>query len=679
MIDGLGKATYFGYPAFVTVTFAGYLLAVHSSQALDASRRLDAAKLTMDFDVPSFEQPPLQIEDLAAVIEKQMEVLADLSKDVPNQQLLIAAQNSASRVATKAHAISEAANVQLELLEDHTQAFAGAADAAVIAVAMNSRLLSTTNTTGELAEIDAENVKMEQLGLASDISVFFSAIFFAFMAFYIILSGKDEDLGVIQRSALNKRLEACLTICLYICFFSCLFNVVQLGDGDNIKFTAADVNHTLDLGRPVEWILTCPLMQLIVAVMGGEKVPDSRRTIMPLLAFIILVFGLCSAMAEAPWMRVFFYCCGGLNFCILLYTMNECVRNASNNTESLCSGKSRYQKLCLMVASTWAPFPAWYALSPEGFNIVTNSPAMKVAVAFLNVFSKGVFVLFLMRVRADERIASGIFESDAKAQTAVVPSSSKDYVDPIEKYHQPTGRLLGLVQETLESIGRQADYDGVVRILSANMITTPDDVMLLNEQYCSKIHLPWTFVYSFKETARRKKVRDSDQWDLAPDAKFGLYANASPSAPHIARNQEKLNYALRHPTYATSSRFAEQLPETYQILKGERHMSPGPNFDKQSTSRAPSETGSVARLDEDMPATPRLGEARTEPQSPFAPRHLSEEEAIARVQAEIELLQKSSNDQNLESKMEEYVQAAIYSKVNESLQKAKAQQSRDAR
>ena len=34
--------------------------------------------------------------------------------------------------------------------------------------------------------------------------------------------------------------------------------------------------------------------------------------------------------------------------------------------------------LSLIVVATWLPFPIWYALSPEGFNVITNSAMMKV-------------------------------------------------------------------------------------------------------------------------------------------------------------------------------------------------------------------------------------------------------------------------------------------------------------
>merc|ERR1719271_2328115 len=88
-------------------------------------------------------------------------------------------------------------------------------------------------------------------------------------------------------------------------------------------------------------------------------------------------------------------------FLALCYLMNECIRDASGNGESLMRGSSHLRALAIIVVLTWVPFPIWYALSPEGFNIITNAAAMKIAVAFLNVFSKGAFMFYLSRVRAD--------------------------------------------------------------------------------------------------------------------------------------------------------------------------------------------------------------------------------------------------------------------------------------
>ena len=49
--------------------------------------------------------------------------------------------------------------------------------------------------------------------MASTISVFFSAIFFMLMAFYIIYSQNETELSVVKRSSLRKRLDYCAPGC----------------------------------------------------------------------------------------------------------------------------------------------------------------------------------------------------------------------------------------------------------------------------------------------------------------------------------------------------------------------------------------------------------------------------------------------------------------------------------
>merc|ERR1719261_543943 len=83
--------------------------------------------------------------------------------------------------------------------------------------------------------------------------------------------------------------------------------------------------------------------------------------------------------------------------------MNSCISEASSGGENIFQGSSFLRGLIVIIALTWVPFPIWYALSPEGFNIIKDGPGMKVAVAFLNVFSKGAFMMYLARIRTDHQ------------------------------------------------------------------------------------------------------------------------------------------------------------------------------------------------------------------------------------------------------------------------------------
>merc|ERR1719440_1480305 len=105
-------------------------------------------------------------------------------------------------------------------------------------------------------------------------------------------------------------------------------------------------------------------------MIGGEKVPDYRRYAMPVNAFIILALGLVSTLASNVVGKALFYSAALFCFCVLLYFMNACVSEASGGGENLLHGSSFLRGLIVLIAVTWIPFPLWYALSPEGFNII---------------------------------------------------------------------------------------------------------------------------------------------------------------------------------------------------------------------------------------------------------------------------------------------------------------------
>jgi bacteriorhodopsin len=401
-----------------------------------------------------------------------------------------------------------------------------------------------------LSEEEVEAILEEQLAMASTISVFFSAIFFMLMAFYIIYSQNETELSVVKRSSLRKRLDYCITVNLYICFFSCLFNTVQLGDQDD--FRIGDLNHTLDLGRPIEWIMTCPLMQLCLPLLGGDKVPDSRTTTMPLTSLGILLCGLSSALVQVWTAKFLFYLVGGFMFLGLCYLINECIRDSTGNQESLLRGSSYLRTLSLIDLWTWIPFPVWYALSPEGFNVITNSALMKVAVAFLNVISKGVFTMYLIRVRDDQRLREKV-TAERAGLNGPGGEETKD------KKFGVSANFVSMIQEALGVIGRSRDFEDIMKILEQNMITSPDDLMVLTPTYCEDIGLPWAVVFSFKDRWRRMQVNNADAWQLKermmqqqgqqmtmrnydPMMEWGP---VSPAAPHVARNPEKLQKVLR--------------------------------------------------------------------------------------------------------------------------------------
>merc|ERR1719183_332492 len=166
-------------------------------------------------------------------------------------------------------------------------------------------------------------------------------------------------------------------------------------------------------------------------------------------------------------MKLGFYFCGVFCFMCLMHQMHMCVKESTDNQESFFWGSTSLRVLSVIVASTWIPFPIWYALSPEGFNIIQNSAAMKIAVAFLNVLSKGAFIYYLMRVRGDLEVKEMVM---AEATAVNGPDKKKlgPYNvggEPADELAQINGKLSSVIFEVLQAMGRQADYEPLKEVL----------------------------------------------------------------------------------------------------------------------------------------------------------------------------------------------------------------------
>jgi bacteriorhodopsin len=435
---------------------------------------------------------------------------------------------------------------------------------------------------------------------AGNVSVLFSAIFFFILGIMIVGQHIPGDLHIVQRSVLRKRLEYSMFICLYICFFSCLFNVIQYGPQDDAIFENIDARDTviLDIGRPIEWILTCPLMQLILPILGGEKVPDYRRFTMPANSCIILCWGICAMFSNWLPMKLGFYFCGVFCFLCLCYQMHRCIVDATGGTESIFYGSSQIRTLVVIVAWTWVPFPIWYALSPEGFNIIQNSAAMKIAVAFLNVLSKGAFIYYLMRIRGDLEVKEMVL---AEA-TAINGGDKKKfglYHDEKPEDQKITGKLSSVIYEVLQAMGRQSDFEQLKEVLEEHMITTNEDLMVLTQEYCHSICLPFGFVTACKQKIRQRKADTSDKWALRAQEAKDDFDSASvatqPLPPQVANDPRKLKEHHRRTSEGNIPRGTSQrLP-----------------YDQESWHDGASEGGRSVR-------TPRGDQPRDEPFSASA-------------------------------------------------------------
>jgi hypothetical protein len=228
--------------------------------------------------------------------------------------------------------------------------------------------------------------------------------------------------------------------------------------------------------------------------------------------------------------------------------MNACVSEASNRGESLMNGSSPLRGLVVIIGLTWVPFPIWYALSPEGFNIVQNEPGMKVGFAFLNMLAKGAFIMYVIRIRADyqtrqKTMASiGYITADGQLQ------NNKGLGDLDAPGHDGDENMdkttVLIIEEVLLTMGRSKDKAFVVDLLQSHLITSNGDILSLTKEYCREINLPWGLVLALKSKIRSSSVQADEEWSMHSSAKpkpNGL----SFSAPHIAKNNRKIESVRR--------------------------------------------------------------------------------------------------------------------------------------
>jgi hypothetical protein len=339
-------------------------------------------------------------------------------------------------------------------------------------------------------------------------------------------------------------------------------------------------------------------MQLILPILGGERVPDYRRVSMPSNSAIILVFGVMAMFSETIPFKLGFYFCGVFCFAVLIYQMHRTVVESTMGAEGLFWGSSSIRTLSVIVAATWIPFPIWYALSPEGFNIIQNSAAMKISVAFLNVFSKGAFIYYLMRVRGDLEVKEMVL-AEATAVNGPDKKRSGPYNvggEPADELAQINGRLSSVIFEVLQAMGRQADYEPLKEVLETHMITTQEDLLVLTQDYCDKIALPYGFVTACKAKIRQHRTEHNDKWNLCLDKgdnfdTVSVTTSPAPLPPQVANDPRKLKEHHRRTSQnldRSPTRASEDYPWNDGMSEGGlTNRTPHPHLPESSSKGAP--------------------------------------------------------------------------------------------
>mmetsp|Transcript_149449 Transcript_149449/g.272045 ORF Transcript_149449/g.272045 Transcript_149449/m.272045 type:complete len:811 (-) Transcript_149449:185-2617(-) len=377
---------------------------------------------------------------------------------------------------------------------------------------------------------------------------------FAFMFFGIWMSYMNSrNYWTIQRAHIADRMSFSCNVCLFVTTFSCFFNFFQVTEVDNIALTDERAGFTLDLARPIEWIITCPLMQYVLVVLGGPHIPEYRRILMPLLSVSVLGCGTASLLTEKPeYLRYIWYIVG-LHIAIVMFSLNrwQIVEHSGGQEDlwrPLNGSGSWFWKASVCLIVTWFPFPIWFFLSPEGLGIINSVPVIQVGWGVLNIVSKFSFMALIQYIkttetnRRDKRWEAGALESgygdrmgeymfnkedepEMKEIKSIddgppSPGSPPLKAPPMNKRMSVSDtavarqNFFSVIVETMLSLGLEEHSQRFLKILADQGIDRPAKLKALTEQDCAAKGLPWSIVNSVQKTLPNMKTEEHEAAEM---------------------------------------------------------------------------------------------------------------------------------------------------------------------
>jgi len=201
----------------------------------------------------------------------------------------------------------------------------------------------------------------------------------------------------VQMQPLPQRVKFCIFWNIYVCAISMVMNLVsmstKLDDGVMEWF-----GRYLHICRPLEWLLTCPLMMLQVVVVAGPLVPGRRRIEIVGTTVSVLIIGFFATVTERLEVRGCLFACGVCGFITLVHKFSQIMHEHTGGETSLFSMKPdkdgkhpALKKVLFKVLLTWVAFPIWWFLSPDGFNVMKDHDLHQGVFLLLNIISKAVF------------------------------------------------------------------------------------------------------------------------------------------------------------------------------------------------------------------------------------------------------------------------------------------------
>mmetsp|Transcript_57860 Transcript_57860/g.106443 ORF Transcript_57860/g.106443 Transcript_57860/m.106443 type:complete len:635 (-) Transcript_57860:106-2010(-) len=364
-----------------------------------------------------------------------------------------------------------------------------------------------------------------------------SGSMFAILAIILILMNSGSVLAA-QGMSREKRLNMSCAIIVFVCMFSSFFNFFQLTELDDVAIPQSE-EFWLDMSRPFEWICTCPMMQLVLVILGGTAIPSYRCVLMPSLSVTVLLFGVASTLFNNSAGRVIMYVFGALTALVMFYfNFKQIGEVASKEEEGIVSGTPEFRVATLVLIITWFPFPIWYLLSPEGLSVIEEIKVIHTGWAVLNVVAKFSFIIYVQKIARD-------YKKSTQEQAQNNQAGWRTETRKNQFAHEEDFDIETLVGETFEFLGMAQFSQRLMNLLKKASVTSLEALDKIDSVQCQELLLPPEVIYAVQQRLRgrrsggaEKKKKDNADSSVLTDA-----ISAAKSPADIGKLQQAIKDA----------------------------------------------------------------------------------------------------------------------------------------
>jgi hypothetical protein len=294
--------------------------------------------------------------------------------------------------------------------------------------------------------------------------------------------------------------------------FSGFFNILQMTGLDDFDLPRSS-SFTLDLSRPVEWLLTCPVMQLILVILGGARITSYRKFMMPLLCSGNLLCGVAAMFSDQGAMQWTWFIFGFMIWSIYTYYNIQQIKENSDGDESFFHGQSDYRMLSVITIATWFPFPFWFIVSPEGLGLITDVTTIQLGWSVLNVVSKFSFILHLQHIKSkyckNLDATRELYGVNGGAPLPGKETEALHNADADDDAVHDTGgeqKMRSLISETMVSLNMSSHTDRFMKLMLDNGIVSTDILERLTQDRAMDLNLPWSLCDAVQKRWRAEKM-----------------------------------------------------------------------------------------------------------------------------------------------------------------------------